>query len=94
MSSEALIQGFHALRQEQRALSAKVLELEADLTEHRSVGLSDHVTAHPLVRRLVHEALQEVAEDRTCFRMVGGVLCERTVRDVLPSLARNKELVG
>ena len=37
------------------------------------------------------ETLNEVDGNRKCFRMVGGVLVERTVKEVLPSLENNKE---
>jgi len=40
---------------------------------------------------LVVEALKEVDESRKCFRMVGGVLVERTVGTVLPALSSNHE---
>lgn len=30
-------------------------------------------------------------EDRKCFRLIGGVLCEQTVKAVLPQLNTNKE---
>ena len=43
--------------------------------------------------RLVIEALKEVDSDRKCFRMVGGVLVERTVKDVLPAMMNNYEQV-
>jgi len=46
-----------------------------------------------LVYRLVIEALKEVDSDRKCFRMVGGVLVERTVKDVLPAMTNNYEQV-
>lgn len=42
---------------------------------------------------MVIETLKEVAPERRCFRMVGGVLVERTVGDVLPALSTNKEQV-
>lgn len=40
---------------------------------------------------MVIETLKSVNEDRKCYRMIGGVLCERTVKDVLPALENNKE---
>ena len=42
---------------------------------------------------IVIEALKGVEPDRRCFRMIGGVLVERTVKDVLPALENNKEQV-
>lgn len=41
--------------------------------------------------RMVIETLKTVNEDRKCFRMIGGVLCERTVKEVLPVLENNKD---
>ena len=43
---------------------------------------------------LVVEALKEVDGSRKCFRLVGGVLVERTVNEVLPALTSNYEQVG
>ena len=43
--------------------------------------------------RLVIETLQDVDKDRKCFRMVGGVLVERTVKEVLPALVTNRDQV-
>ncbi len=37
------------------------------------------------------DTLKTVEEDRKCFRLVGGVLCARTVKDVLPQLSKNRE---
>ena len=44
--------------------------------------------------RLVLDTLKGVDKDRRCFRMVGGVLVERTVKDVIPALDHNLEQVG
>lgn len=42
---------------------------------------------------LVIDTLKEVDPSRKCFRLVGGVLVERTVKEVLPALENNKEQV-
>lgn len=44
--------------------------------------------------RLVIDVLKGVEGDRRCFRLVGGVLVERTVKEVLPALEYNNEQVG
>ncbi|XP_063109619.1 prefoldin subunit 2 isoform X1 [Cavia porcellus] len=78
VSAEQVIAGFNRLRQEQRGLASKAAELEMELNEHS----------------LVIDTLKEVDETRKCFRMVGGVLVERTVKEVLPALENNKEQKG
>lgn len=37
------------------------------------------------------ETLTPLPEDRKCFRMINGVLIERTVKDVIPALKTNSE---
>ncbi|KAM5443658.1 Cochaperone prefoldin complex subunit [Microsporum ferrugineum] len=37
------------------------------------------------------ESLQPLPLDRKCFRMINGVLVERTVKDVIPSLKTNAD---
>lgn len=49
------------------------------------------LSSHP---SLVIDTLKEVDEARKCYRMVGGVLVERTVKEVLPALESNKEQVS
>lgn len=36
--------------------------------------------------RLVIKTLKETDQERKCFRLVGGVLLEKTVKDVVPTL--------
>jgi prefoldin subunit 2 len=46
----------------------------------------------PQSNRAVIETLQETqrtAPERKCFRMIGGVLVERNVKEVLPALETN-----
>ncbi len=42
---------------------------------------------------IVMEALKKVSPDRKCFRTIGGVLVERTVKEVFPALKLNSEQV-
>ncbi|XP_062895203.1 prefoldin subunit 2 [Mobula hypostoma] len=72
---EQVLAGFNRLRQEQRNLVGKGAELEQEVVEHG----------------LVIETLAEVDPSRKCYRMVGGVLVERTVREVLPALENNRQ---
>ncbi|CAH1961029.1 unnamed protein product [Acanthoscelides obtectus] len=39
---------------------------------------------------MVIDTLKNVNEDRRCFRLVGGILTERKVKDVLPALLTNQ----
>ena len=41
--------------------------------------------------RLVIETLEPLPQDRKAFRLVNGVLVERTVKDVLPALKTNSD---
>ncbi|XP_023325258.1 prefoldin subunit 2 [Eurytemora carolleeae] len=75
---EEIIAGFQSLRNEQRSVAAKINELQQDLNEHK----------------IVIETLEGVDGDRKCFRMVGGVLVERTVKDVVPALVNNRDKLG
>lgn len=40
-------------------------------------------------RRLVLDTLKPLPGDRKCFRMINGVLTERTVKEVIPMLETN-----
>ncbi|KAK9421054.1 putative Prefoldin subunit 2 [Seiridium unicorne] len=55
-----------------------------------SFRFSPAITTRDLVR-LVLETLGPLPGDRKCFRMINGVLVERTVRDVVPALETNAE---
>ncbi|XP_064899254.1 prefoldin subunit 2 [Columba livia] len=78
LTTEQVVARFNRLRQEQRGLASKAAELELELNEHS----------------LVIETLREVDPTRRCYRMVGGILVERTVKEVLPALEANKEQIN
>jgi prefoldin subunit 2 len=50
-----------------------------------SLGMSTDIV------RLVTETLQPLPKDRKCFRLINGVLVERTIADVLPALNTNSD---
>jgi prefoldin subunit 2 len=77
-TKEQIFAKFQEMRNQQRATASKMSEIEMDRKEHE----------------LVIEALKEVDGDRKCFRMVGGVLVERTVKEVLPVMTNNYEQLG
>jgi prefoldin subunit 2 len=72
---QELVAQFRDMRSELQNTRVKLGELEAEVNEHA----------------LVIETLQPLDGQRKCFRLVGGVLVERTVKDVLPALKSNKE---
>lgn len=72
---EEIRNNFKTLKTELQKLSSKLSEFEGEFNEHK----------------MVIEILQNVDEDRRCFRSIGGVLTERKVKDVLPAVALNLE---
>ncbi|KAL1952518.1 hypothetical protein VTO42DRAFT_5095 [Malbranchea cinnamomea] len=56
-------------------LAQKIGDIEQETEEHK----------------LVIETLEPLPPDRKCFRMINGVLVERTVKDVIPSLKTNSD---
>ncbi|KAJ1531628.1 hypothetical protein ONE63_000300 [Megalurothrips usitatus] len=75
MSQEEIYSGFQFLRNEQRVLVTKLSELELELSEHK----------------IVVDTMKDLDGDRKCFQLIGGVLCERTVKDVLPQLTLKRD---
>lgn len=53
--------------------------------------LQNHIRTPLIPFRLVLETLGPLPEDRKCFRMINGVLVERTVKDVVPQLKTNAD---
>lgn len=72
-SDQELAQQFNAQKQELQSIAAKISELEMERDEHK----------------LVIDTIEPLSSDRKCFRLIGGVLVERTVADVLPQVTSN-----
>jgi prefoldin subunit 2 len=74
-SEQEVLARFQDKRQQVAALAQRLGDLEAEAAEHA----------------LVEKALAPMEASRRCFRMVGDVLVERTVGEVLPAVRRNRE---
>ena len=75
---QAAIDKYNELIQEQQQLAQKISEFEMDCNEHK----------------LVEETLAPLDPNRRAYRLVGEVLVERTVEEVLPSVKKNRENVS
>ena len=75
VSEKEVINTFQTLRQEADQLFRKINELENEKAEHT----------------LVIDAIKDLDPKRKCFRLIGGVLVERTVEEVLPAVQKNRE---
>ncbi|KAI0843129.1 Prefoldin subunit-domain-containing protein [Hypoxylon sp. FL0890] len=74
-------------------LGASPLAYRLDVSMNLTASFHE-LTAHPLmilITRLVLDTLEPLPGDRKCFRMINGVLVERTVKDVIPALKTNAE---
>ena len=65
------------MREQCTDLSVKINTLDLDKTEHE----------------LVINALTPLPADRKCFRMIGNVVVERTVGEVLPAVTKNRDQI-
>jgi prefoldin subunit 2 len=76
---QKIVSGFQTLRDEQTQLVQKTQDLEMDLKEHD----------------LVLTTLSTINDKhRRCYRMIGGVLIEHTVGEVVPALQSNREQIN
>ncbi|KIS66703.1 tubulin-binding prefolding complex subunit GIM4 [Mycosarcoma maydis] len=78
LSEQEAAQLYQSRRSELQGIASKIGELEGEADEHK----------------LVIDTLTEASKadpDRKCFRLIGGVLVERTVKEVLPALQTNLE---
>mmetsp|Transcript_48184 Transcript_48184/g.92109 ORF Transcript_48184/g.92109 Transcript_48184/m.92109 type:complete len:137 (-) Transcript_48184:451-861(-) len=74
-SEQQIVQHFQNMRQELQQLWSKIGELEMERQEHV----------------LVLNAISPLEPSRKCFRLIGGILVERTVGEVLPAVQRNRD---
>ncbi|KAI0268125.1 Prefoldin beta-like protein [Gloeopeniophorella convolvens] len=81
LNDQEVQQTYSRFQNELQTLASKIGELEQEAEEHI------------LVLSTLNEALAE-EPDRKCFRLIGGVLVERTVRDVVPALQTNRDGIG
>lgn len=72
-----VVRKYNELIQESNKVAEKIAELEFDRNEHR----------------LVEDTLKPLDGERRAYRLVGEVLVERTVEEVLPSVSNNREKV-
>jgi prefoldin subunit 2 len=75
---QKIVSGFQVLRDEQIQLIQKNQDLEMDLKEHD----------------LVLSTLSTITDkQRRCYRMIGGILLEHTIGEVVPALKENREQI-
>ncbi len=75
LTKEEIGSRLSAMKQDLNMIASKIGELESERDEHQ----------------MVIDTISKMEPDRTCFRLVGGVLVERTVKEVLPSVGVNME---
>ena len=68
ISEQEVINTYQTLREEVSQLFRQLNKLKDEQTEHK----------------LVIDAIKDLDPKRKCFRLIGGVLVERTVEDTLP----------
>eukprot|EP01083_Nonionella_stella_P020342 56409_1 len=66
------------MRSEVQQLQSKIGELDSQRNEHS----------------LVLRTIEKMDPDRTCYRMIGGVLVKQTVKEVIPQVKKTEEGLG
>eukprot|EP01104_Vermistella_antarctica_P006035 TRINITY_DN16774_c0_g1_i1.p1 TRINITY_DN16774_c0_g1~~TRINITY_DN16774_c0_g1_i1.p1 ORF type:complete len:126 (+),score=34.46 TRINITY_DN16774_c0_g1_i1:175-552(+) len=77
-SEQQIIGAYQKMKQECSSLSQKINELEMEQTEHG----------------LVLDTIKTLEPERRCFRQVGNVLVERSVKEVMPAVEKNREEIS
>ncbi|KNE96979.1 hypothetical protein PSHT_13040 [Puccinia striiformis] len=77
-SNQELVNTIRGLGDEIRTIASKASQLERDSEEHS----------------VVVETLKKTDPARKCFRMIGGVMIERTVKEILPDLEEHRSNIN
>ncbi|KAL3642013.1 Prefoldin subunit 2 [Castilleja foliolosa] len=75
LNEQAVANIYASMKNEINQIYSKITELEMEVSEHS----------------LVINAISPLDPSRRCYRMIGGVLVERTIKEVMPAVQRNKE---
>merc|ERR1712031_86340 len=78
MSEDALrkvLDEYKSLHRECKTLTQKMAELDGEASEHQ----------------LVITTIKDMSDERRCYRLVNGVLVQRTVKEVRPTLQSTME---
>ena len=75
LTEQEIIATYRGMRSEIKQLAEKMSELEMEVNEHQRVL----------------ETLEPLSPTRKAYRKIGGVLIERTVREVKPAISNNKD---
>ncbi|KAF7352499.1 Prefoldin beta-like protein [Mycena venus] len=78
LTDQEISQNYSRMQSELQGLAGKIGELDQEADEHT------------VVLTTLNEVLAE-EPDRKCFRLIGGVLVERTVKEVVPTLQSNRD---
>mmetsp|Transcript_15147 Transcript_15147/g.36376 ORF Transcript_15147/g.36376 Transcript_15147/m.36376 type:complete len:127 (+) Transcript_15147:313-693(+) len=73
-NEQEILSTYRQMQSEMQGLIQNLTKVEMERNEHR----------------LVEETLEPLDPDRRAFRLVGGVLVERTVREVLPTVKEHR----
>ncbi|KAL7712461.1 Prefoldin subunit 2 [Entamoeba marina] len=77
-NQQVILQQFQQMKQDQNVLARQLADMDATLKEHN----------------LVKEVLSKVEPSRKCFRLVNGVMVERTASEVIPAIDKSIEQIN
>lgn len=75
MNDNKILQEYQTLYSNYIQLANKINEIDTEKYEHQ----------------LVLDTIKNLEKDRVCHRLVGGVLIERTVGEVIPALEKSRD---